>query len=73
MHSGTSALQPQDNSGQFLAPMPPKKNGKKPGNDFCQDIEYNEKIYWMTPLGKALNQTIEEMNIREGFKDKIKE
>jgi hypothetical protein len=31
----------------------------------------SEKVYWMTPLGKALTSTMEEMKIRGEFKDKI--
>ena len=29
------------------------------------------KVYWMTPLGKALQETIKEMNIKGELKDKI--
>jgi Mg2+ and Co2+ transporter CorA len=29
------------------------------------------KVYWMTPLGKALQETIKEMNIKGELKEKI--
>ena len=36
-------------------------------------LEYNLKVYWMTPLGKALQEAMAEMDIRGEFKDQIVE
>jgi len=36
-------------------------------------LEYNLKVYWMTPLGKALQEAMAEMDIRGELKDQIVE
>ena len=41
--------------------------------NLMQDQYYNLKIYWMTPLGKALKESILEMGITGDLEDKIYE
>jgi len=34
-------------------------------------FEYNLRVYWMTPLGRALKDTMFEMNLDANLKKKI--
>ena len=48
----------------------PKRQATTPTPSQPQ-LEYNQKVYWMTPLGKALQEAIAEMNIRGDLGDQI--
>lgn len=65
----------QNSSEQFniLATNATSSLQRRPNSNTKQeDTSYNLKVYWMTPLGKALHSSMEELGLSEELKDRIK-